>query len=799
MQFAVENPVDRGDRSMPTTYLEARHGSIWQMPEMRALRESTGSSLVHFSQCMIGAPWQKRTTILYSPSFEDWMGPLRKLQCNHSSHARPAGGEVIDGEWNSKETSAYPAEMNLYLAKAIASLKVSLPVADSAAPVRRATESATARDVAAPVTEPPAARAVAPAERAAPPAVSPMRQARFEDELAAVAESEPAVADQPERPPTAAAPVDRASKAWGTRLAQREGQVAGSPIRTRRSGRALLLCGSALLSLSPWCGRANLATATPVVDPRSRTDALAQDREGWTASMDAEMENHASNESWEWVKASELPRGRHLIKLVWVYKVKRSGKLKSRLCVQGCAQTAGKDFDQTYSGTMRSPSLRMMSCLAARNGMRLRRWDFVAAYLQGKLEDGECVYCHAPQGYEREGYICKVTKPVYGMAQAGRRWQRSLFPWLLEYGFVQSEHDPCVFHLERTMPTPKGPSKQRIVLGVYVDDCAVAYSESDSTSLYSDFTKALQERWNVEDEGELSDLLGIDFVHGKDHIRMAQGNYISKMASSYFSLGVPSASSELVPACATLPQHVADALCQDAGSIDPKLLKTYQSLVGSLLYCATNTRPDVAYAVGMLCRCMGKPTAEMLQAAERVLIYLYHSRDLGLTYEPNDERLYGMSDSDWATRHSTSGSVFVLNQAAISWSSKRQATIALSSCEAEIVAASEAAKEAIHLSNVARELDMLDKEPIDLHMDNAAGIDVAYNPEHHTRMKHVERRHFFVREAVEDHKIRVPFVSTHNNLADFFTKPLGKGDFFRLRNKIMNIPAHRVTSGAGGR
>ena len=73
-------------------------------------------------------------------------------------------------------------------------------------------------------------------------------------------------------------------------------------------------------------------------------------------------------------------------------------------------------------------------------------------------------------------------------------------------------------------------------------------------------------------------------------------------------------------------------------------------------------------------------------------------------------------------------------------------------------------------------------------MDNSGVIDVAYNPEHHTRMKHVERRHFFIREAVEDHKIRVPYVRTDRNLADFFTKPLSAKMFFPLRNKIMNVP-----------
>ena len=65
----------------------------------------------------------------------------------------------------------------------------------------------------------------------------------------------------------------------------------------------------------------------------------------------------------------------------------------------------------------------------------------------------------------------------------------------------------------------------------------------------------------------------------------------------------------------------------------------------------------------------------------------------------------------------------------------------------------------------------------------------SYNPEHHERTKHIERRHFYIRELVERQKLIVPFVKTTENLADFFTKPLAAGDFFRLRNEIMNLPA----------
>ena len=91
-------------------------------------------------------------------------------------------------------------------------------------------------------------------------------------------------------------------------------------------------------------------------------------------------------------------------------------------------------------------------------------------------------------------------------------------------------------------------------------------------------------------------------------------------------------------------------------------------------------------------------------------------------------------------KHSTSGHIFIFNQAAISWGSKKQKSVALSSCEAEIVAASEAATEAIHLERFVREFDLKDSQPIDLFVDNKSASDVAYNPEHHTRMKHVQRR-----------------------------------------------------------
>eukprot|EP00965_Chrysotila_dentata_P026205 868996-Pleurochrysis_carterae.AAC.1 len=185
---------------------------------------------------------------------------------------------------------------------------------------------------------------------------------------------------------------------------------------------------------------------------------------------------------------------------------------------------------------------------------------------------------------------------------------------------------------------------------------------------------------------------------------------------------------------------------------------------------------------------MSCPTADMMVAAKRVLCYLSHHRSVGLRYACADALpLAGFSDSDWATRRSTSGHVFMYGKAAITWSSKKQPTVALSSCEAEIIAASEAAKEATYLRELLRELGEPNSEATRLHLDNKSAIDLAYNPEHHSRSKHIHRRHFFIREKVEELELAVPFVRSADNLADFFTEPVSPRLFFPLRDVIMNV------------
>ena len=175
----------------------------------------------------------------------------------------------------------------------------------------------------------------------------------------------------------------------------------------------------------------------------------------------------------------------------------------------------------------------------------MHRWDFVAAYLPGELLDGEVVYCELPLGipehdipghqtHDAQGRarVCQVVKPIYGMAQAGRRWQRSLYPWLEEYGFEASKFDASVFSCRRTISTPTGKRNELLIIGCYVDDLACLHSHDNKHSLYHHFITSLQKSWEVEGEGDISDLLGVQIDRGKDQVTMSQTAYIDRTMST---------------------------------------------------------------------------------------------------------------------------------------------------------------------------------------------------------------------------------------------------------------------------
>ena len=184
---------------------------------------------------------------------------------------------------------------------------------------------------------------------------------------------------------------------------------------------------------------------------------------------------------------------------------------------------------------------------------------------------------------------------------------------------------------------------------------------------------------------------------------------------------------------------------------------------------------------------MSRPIPALMDEGRRIIAYLDRHRTVGLTYLSTAAPLEGVSDASWEVNKSTSGWCVQWQGCSIAWGSRKQPCVALSSCEAEIIALSKGAKDMVYFRKlIAGLLKSPHTAPSRLATDNQGARDLAYNPEHHERTKHVERRFFYVRDVVEAGELTVPYLSTNDNVADFLTKPLNAPRFFELRAKMMN-------------
>ena len=220
---------------------------------------------------------------------------------------------------------------------------------------------------------------------------------------------------------------------------------------------------------------------------------------------------------------------------------------------------------------------------------------------------------------------------------------------------------------------------------------------------------------------------------------------------------------------------------------DPKI--PFRELVGSLMFAACVSRPDIAYAVNMISKYLSCYSNEHWLAAKRILRYVKETVDYGILYDGSNELpLTGYSDSDFAgdrdDRRSTTGYVYVLAGGAVSWTSQRQRIVALSTTEAEYIAASQATKEAIWLRRLLFDLGFDSDGPTELSVDNQGAIKLTKNDEFHKRTKHIDVRYHFVREKVANEDISISYVPSKENLADIFTKALPRDYFASLRTKL---------------
>jgi hypothetical protein len=220
----------------------------------------------------------------------------------------------------------------------------------------------------------------------------------------------------------------------------------------------------------------------------------------------------------------------------------------------------------------------------------------------------------------------------------------------------------------------------------------------------------------------------------------------------------------------------------------------YINAVGSLMYLAIMTRPDIAYAVGVLARFNSNPGIKHWNAVKHVFRYLKGTMDLKLEYDPGEnvgkERFLTYCDADHGgdvnRRKSTTGYMVKVGSGVVSWSSKLQPIVTLSTTEAEYVAAVAAGKEISWMQQLMQELGFTSPAPSTLHIDNQSAMSMAKNPEHHGRMKHLDLAYYWLRDKVVDKRIEVVHLGTEDMPVDLLTKALPKPQVAKLR-KMMGL------------
>ncbi|XP_072146358.1 secreted RxLR effector protein 161-like [Setaria viridis] len=231
---------------------------------------------------------------------------------------------------------------------------------------------------------------------------------------------------------------------------------------------------------------------------------------------------------------------------------------------------------------------------------------------------------------------------------------------------------------------------------------------------------------------------------------------------------------------------------EDVKSVDQKV---YLSMIGSLLYlCAS--RPDIMLSVCICARFQANPKECHLMVVKRILRYLVHTPNLGLWYPKGSTfNLLGYSDSDYASckvdRKSASGTCQFLGRFLVSWSSKKQNSIALSTAKAEYVAAGACCAQLLWMRLTLRDFGC-DFSKIPFLCDKESTIKLANNPVNHSRTKHIDIRHHFLRDHEAKGDITLSHVSTGMQLADFFTKLLDEQRFCALRSELNILDSHNL-------
>jgi transposase InsO family protein len=528
--------------------------------------------------------------------------------------------------------------------------------------------------------------------------------------------------------------------------------------------------------------------------PQSYKEAMAGgEAELWQEAMETEMESCIKARTWIKLRRDELPADANVIRCKWVFKKKtdENGRViqyKGRLTPKGFMQKYGKDYFEVFARTGMYKTMRVGLMLAALWDLELDQLDVPSAFLNADVK--EDIYMEMPEGFEEEGIVLKLNKALYGLKQAPRNWFILVSTFILmEMGFKACVSDPCLFYkLSHTGLI--------IFIFMFVDDFQGAYDRTD-TAEWQLYKSMLHERFATKDLGESKWILGMRILRDREKrtLTLDQELYVTKALDKFGLAQCKTAATPAVTAQEAATEDDAD------GGGAPADKDRYMEIVGTLLYAAISTRPDIAHAVQMLTRHMQAPAQRHMVAAERVLRYLAGTKNMGLTFgngrqsassssEDKGVEVLAYADADWANsktdRKSITGWVVKVNGDVVSWASKKQRTVAQSTCEAELYAEAAAVNEITWTRDLLSELQVATQQYSSVLGDNQSTITISENGIKNERTKHVDVKYHFVTEKIAAGDIKLQWIPSNENVADIFTKALGRNLFEQFRKELVS-------------
>ncbi|GJT09948.1 ribonuclease H-like domain, reverse transcriptase, RNA-dependent DNA polymerase [Tanacetum coccineum] len=502
-------------------------------------------------------------------------------------------------------------------------------------------------------------------------------------------------------------------------------------------------------------------------EPKKVSQALAD--ESWVEAMQEELLQFKLQEVWV---LCDLPEGKRVIGTKWVFRNKRDErgtiiKNKARLVAQGYRQEEGVDYDEVFAPVARIEAIRLFLAFASFMGFIVYQMDVKSAFLYGNIT--EEVYVKQPPGFEDPAHpnkVYRVVKALYGLHQAPRAWYERLSTFLLKHGYRRGAIDKTLFI--------KKDRRDIMLVQVYVDDIIFGSTKS---SMVKDFEDLMQKEFKMSSMGELTFFLGLQVKQSNGGIFLSQDKYVKDILNKFDFRTIK-------PASTPIEAHKSLGKDEEGEDVDVHL---YRSMIGCLMYL-TASRPDIMFAVCLCARFQVTPKVSHLHAVKRIFRYLKHQPKLGLWY-PKDSpfHLEAFSDSDYAgdnhDRRSTSGGCQYLGRRLVSWQCKKQTIVAISSTEAEYVAAASCCAQVLWMQNQLLDygFNFMNTE---IHIDNESTICIVKNPVFHSKTKHIQIRHHFIRDCYEQRLINVVKVHTDDNVADLLTKGF---DLARFKFLVVTI------------